>query len=79
MIKFLRCFERFINLAHRALQKDKELRFLKDRLDDVIDIMNSGETGIQFRVEAKEILVYLFERNEISKKEYDDYIQRYFL
>ena len=51
---------------------------LTDRLVKLTRSMKAGNSSLQLRNEAIEILDHLLRKNEISKKQYNAYTKRYF-
>ena len=51
---------------------------LKDRLIKLTGIISAGNTNMQLRNEAIEILDHLLRKEKISKKQYNAYYKKYF-
>ena len=55
-----------------------DVKDLTDRLVKLTGSMKAGNSSLQVRNEATEILDHLLRKNEISKKQYNAYTKRYF-
>ena len=55
-----------------------DFKDLKDRLMKLTGSISAGNSSIQLRNEAIEILDHLLKKNKISKEQYSAYIQKYF-
>ena len=72
----------FINRLEKANWQGgtifSDFKDLKDRLFKLTGSFNAGNSSIQLRNEAIEILDHLLKKNKISKEQYNAFIQKYF-